>query len=86
VDELTDRVVYQCWHRDDLRVVAYNLQMMMDWDSHINVEYSGSGHCAQYLYKYLFKGPAQKERIKMYSVQERDSHDEIKLLIYGQVV
>jgi hypothetical protein len=38
----------------------------------------------QYLYKYLFKGPAQKERIKMYSEQERDSHDEIKLFIHGQ--
>ncbi len=37
VDELTDRVVYQRQHHDDLRVVPYNLQMMMDWDSHINV-------------------------------------------------
>jgi hypothetical protein len=86
VDELTDRVVYRHWHCDDLRVVPYNLQMMMDWDSHINVEYSISGHCVQYLYKYLFKGPAQKERIEMYSEQERDSHYEIKLFIYGQVV
>ncbi len=85
VDQLTHRVVYQHWHYDDLRVVPYNLQMMMDWDAHINVEYSGSGHCAQYLYKYLFKGPAQRERIKMYSEQERDSHDEIKLFIHGQV-
>jgi hypothetical protein len=51
---------------------------MMDWDSHINVKYSGSGHCVQYLYKYLFKGPAQRERIEKYSEQEHDSHDEIK--------
>jgi hypothetical protein len=58
VDELTDRVVYQCQHHDDLRVVPYNLQMMMDWDSHVNIEYSGSGHCVRYLYKYLFKEPA----------------------------
>jgi hypothetical protein len=40
----------------------------------------------QCLYKYLFKRPAQKERIEMYSEQEHDSHDEIKLFIYGQVV
>jgi hypothetical protein len=86
VDQLTDRVVYRHQHRDDLRVVPYNLQMMMDWDSHINVEYSGSGHCVQYLYKYLFKGPARRERIEMYSEQEHDSHDDIKLFIYGQVV
>ncbi len=69
MDELTDRVVYQCQHHDDLRVVPNNLQMMMDSDSHINVEYSGPGHCVQFLYKYLFKGPAQKERIEMYSEQ-----------------
>jgi hypothetical protein len=61
VDELTDTVVYQRWHHDDLKVVPYTLQMMMDWDSHINVEYRGSGHCVQCLYKYLFKAPAQKE-------------------------
>jgi hypothetical protein len=48
VDEVTDRLVYQRWYRDDLRVVPYNLQMMMDWDSHINVEYSGSRYCVQY--------------------------------------
>ncbi len=30
VNQLTDRVVYQRRHRDDLRVVPYNLQMMMD--------------------------------------------------------
>ncbi len=40
----------------------------------------------QYLYKYLFKGPARRGRIEMYSEQERDSHDENKLFIYGQVV
>jgi hypothetical protein len=36
--------------------------------------------------KYLFKGTAQKERIEMYSKQEHDCHDEIKIFIYGQVV
>ncbi len=86
MDQLTNRVVYQRWHRDDLRVVPYNLQMMMDWDSHINVEYSGSGRCVQSLCKYLFKGPAQRERIEMYLEQECHSHDEIKLFMYGQVV
>ncbi len=86
VNQLTDRVVYQRRHRDDLRVVPYNLQMVMDWDSHIHVEYSGSGHCVQYLYKYLFKGPARRERIEIYSEQDRDSHDEIKLFIHRLVV
>jgi hypothetical protein len=86
VNQLTDGVIYQHRHHDDLRVVPYSLQIMMDWDSHINVEYSGSGHCVQYSYKYLFKGPAQRERIEMYSEQEHDSHDEIELFIYRQGV
>jgi hypothetical protein len=86
VNQLTDRVVYQRWHCDDLRVVPCNLQTMMDWDSHINVKYSGSEHYVQYLNKYLFKGRAQRERIEMYSEQEHDSHDEIKLFIHRQVV
>jgi hypothetical protein len=63
---------------DDLRDLPYNLLMMMDWDSQINVEYSGSAYCALYIYIYCFKGPKQTERIEMNSEQEHDSHDEIK--------
>jgi hypothetical protein len=85
VDQITDRVVYQCRHPNDLSIVPYNLQMMMDWDSYINVKYSGSTHFVQYLYKYCYKGPTQRERIEMDSEQERESHDDIKLFIYGQV-
>jgi hypothetical protein len=51
INNLTQQVEYQLRHDDDLRGVPYNLQMMMDWDSHIYVEYSGSGRCVQYLYK-----------------------------------
>ncbi len=77
MDDLTDRVIYQCWQSDDLRVVPYNLQMMMDWYSHINIEYNGSAYCALYLYKYCFKGPKQRECIEMNSEQEHDSHNKI---------
>jgi hypothetical protein len=85
MNQMTDRIIYHCPHVDDLRVVPYNLQMMMDWDSHINVKYSGSGHCVQYLYKYCFKGPTQREQIEMNLEQMQDSEDEIKLFIHGQV-
>ncbi len=49
VNKGTHRVVYQRRTKNDLLIVPYNLQMMMDWDSHINVEYSGSAYCALYL-------------------------------------
>jgi len=86
VDAVTNRIVYRRRTDDDLLIVPYNLQMMMDWDSHINVEYSGSHYCALYLYKYCYKGAARKERIDLSPEQEHDSLDEIKLFIYGRIM
>jgi hypothetical protein len=58
----------------------------MDWDLHINVEYSGSAYCALYLYKYCYKGAARKNSIDLSFEQEHDSLDEIKLFIYGRIM
>jgi hypothetical protein len=60
--------------------------MIMDWDSIINIEYSGSAYCALYLYKYCYKGAARKECIDLGSEQEHDSLDEIKLFIHGRIM
>jgi hypothetical protein len=59
----------------DLKIVPYNLQMIMDWDSHCNVEYSGSAYCALYMYKYCYKGAAKKERIDLGSENRRDTKE-----------
>ena len=59
LNEDTNRVVYCPRTTIDLKVVPYNLAMIMDWDSHINVEYSGSAYAALYMYKYCYKGPAK---------------------------
>ena len=40
---------------EDLKVVPHNVNILLDWNGHANVEYSGS-YCEIYLYKYLFKG------------------------------
>jgi hypothetical protein len=86
VNKETNRVVYRFRTKNDLLIVPYNLQMMMDWDSHINVEYSGSAYCALYLYTYCYKGAARKERNDLSPEQEHDSQDEIKLFIYGIIM
>jgi len=86
VNEVTNRIVYRRRTDKDLSIVPYNLQMLMDWDSHINVEYSGSAYCALYLYKYCYKGAARKERIDLSPEQEHDSQDEIKQFIYGRIM
>jgi hypothetical protein len=86
VNQQTNRIVYRRRMLCDLKIVPYNLHMMMDWDSHINVEYSGSAYCALYLYKYCYKGAARKERIDLSLEEQLDSSDEIKLFIYGRVM
>ncbi len=64
VNELTDRIMYQWRYVDDLRIVQYNLQMMMDWDSLINVEYSGSGHLVQYFINTATKAQHKVNKLK----------------------
>jgi hypothetical protein len=70
----------------DLKIFPYNLQIIMDWDSHLNIEYSGAVYCALYMYKYCYKGAAWKERIDLGSEKDRTSLDEIKLFIYGRIM
>ncbi len=86
VDNVTNRVVYQRRLICDLKIVLYNLAMMIDWDSHLNGEYSGSAYCALYLYKYCYKGTSKREQIAFELEKERDSLDEIKLFMYGRIM
>jgi hypothetical protein len=87
LNEDTNRIVYHRRTTYDLKVVPYNLAMIMDWESHINVEYSGSAYAALlYMYKYCYKGPAKSERIELLIDQEQDSLDEQKLFIYGRTM
>jgi hypothetical protein len=83
VNDVKNRIVYQRRMICDLMIVPYNLQIMMDWDSHINVEFSGSAYCALYMYKYCYKGAAKVERICLSNEEQQDSRDEIKLFMYG---
>jgi hypothetical protein len=82
VNQVINRNVYQRRMECDLKVVPYNLQMIMDWDSDINVEYSGSAYCALYLHKYCYKSAARKEHIDLGSEQQQDSLDEIIVLTW----
>jgi hypothetical protein len=77
----------QCHLICDLKTVPYNLAMMIDWDSHLNVEYSGSVYCALYLYKYCYKGASKREQIAFELEKERNSLDEIMLfMMYGRIM
>ena len=46
---------------DDLRIVAHNREILMDWKGHCNFEFVGAANVVLYLYKYLFKGSKNKK-------------------------
>jgi hypothetical protein len=86
VNVITNRIIYWCQLECDLKILLYNLQMIMDWDLHVNVEYSGSAYCTLYLYEYCYKGAARREQIDLESEQAHNSCDEIKLFIHGRIM
>jgi hypothetical protein len=50
---------YKRSHLHDLNIVPYNRLCSLDWDGHLNIEFSGLTYTVLYLYKYLFKGPSK---------------------------
>ena len=83
INVTTNRIVYRRRMPCDLLIVPYNLEIMMDWDSHTNCEYSGSAYCALYMYKYCYKGAAKSERI---ALESEHGQDEIQHFILGRVL
>jgi hypothetical protein len=83
VNATTNRIVYRRRLPCDSLIVPYNYEIMMDWDSHLNCEYSGSAYCALYMYKYCYKGASKSERI---ALESEHGHDEIQNFIYGRVM
>jgi hypothetical protein len=68
------------WHyrrrtERDLCVVPHNDLTTIDWDGHLNVEYSGTVQRVLYLFKYLFKG-VKKQSITITNNEQQ--HDEQK--------
>lgn len=49
---------------DDLNVVPHSAKLLIDWNGHCNVEFSGNTYLVVYLYKYLYKGP---KKVRMQS-------------------
>jgi len=41
---------------ENCRVVSHSVNILLDLNAHVNVEYTGSTYCVTYLYKHLFKG------------------------------
>jgi len=49
-------LVYRRRNDDDFKVVPHNPECLLDWDAHLNVEFSGTVNHILYMFKYLYKG------------------------------
>ena len=70
---------------EDLRVVPHHINILEDWDGHVNAEYCGNHYTPIYLYKYVFKG-AKEERFRLKNADDIADDDEISLHIRAQVI
>ena len=68
---------------EDFRVVPHNRELLLDWEGHINVKYTGTNNSVLYLYKYLFKGNRKTKAIFQYITDNVLKNDEIHLYIRG---
>jgi hypothetical protein len=84
------RPVYRRPLTRDLRVVGYNMAMMLDWRGHLNVESASNEKSILYLYDYLFKGLkkvlAEARKKAMERGESGDVIDEIKIFIDGRLL
>jgi len=77
--------IYRREKEEDLKVVPYNNEILLDWSGHANVEWCGSTYTCVYLYKYLFKG-SKKEKFRLKNADDIDDRDEINLYLRGRVL
>jgi len=77
--------IYRKRKKEDLNVVSYHIQILIDWDGHINVAYCGKAYVVLYLYKYLFKGN-KKLKIDFDNTKELHKDDEISHYLRGRLI
>ena len=78
--------VYERVSQDCLKIVPHNKLILLDWNGHVNVEFSAGVKCIIYLYKYLFKG-SKKSTFNLESSNDNingRNRDEISLYLKGR--
>ena len=70
---------------EDLKVVPYHKQILLDWNGHINCEFCGKAYVILYLYKYLFKGN-KKVKILFDNTNDLHKEDEINHYLRGRLL
>ena len=66
---------------ENCRVVSHSVNILLDLNAHVNVEYTGSTYCVIYLYKYLFKG---RKKVAATFRKKDKPRDEIEAYVKGR--
>jgi hypothetical protein len=77
-------VQYRRRRKDDFRVVPHNPETLLDWDGHLNVEFSSTVKQILYTFKYLYKGPKKQTFLIESDNSEEDLDNEISLYLKGR--
>lgn len=76
---------------DNQWVVPYNRDLMVRYQSHINIEICNHGRCMKYLFKYCLKGSDRMTALLTSTtngteVRKEQAKDEIKMYLDGRLV
>ena len=82
-------VQYRRRNKEDFRVVPHNADALLDWDGHLNVEFSSTVKQILYMFKYLYKGG--KKQVFLINEDDNDEKEEsndneISLYLKGRVL
>ena len=77
-------IVYRRRHQEDLKIVPHNPETLLDWDAHLNVEFSATVNHILYMFKYLYKG-SKKQSFDLEQRNEEQEND-ISLYLKGRIL
>jgi hypothetical protein len=82
--------VYKRPTQNDILVVGHNMQMLIDWRAHLNVESAQNAKSVLYIYDYLFKGLrkilAQARKEAMERGESGMNVDEAAVFLRGRIL
>jgi hypothetical protein len=86
ITSIDDRgfIVYRRRRQEDLKIVPHNPETLLDWDAHLNVEFSATVNHILYMFKYLYKG-SKKQSFDLEQRNEEQEND-ISLYLKGRIL
>ena len=78
--------IYARPEEKDFKTVPHNRLILLDWEAHLNVEFSGKTYTVVYQYSYLFKGRQQERHELLTRNPDVSPDDEITLYLRARML